>query len=128
MSTNLKSNEQYLRDSKARFQAKIDALTKESQFFLKDNDKLHVVCQTAVDENAKMKSRKQILLQERQRLISMNTKLTADQRKYQSSSRYWQSDADKRRGQIDRMIGKMYKLGRNSWIWPWHSWINMPMN
>jgi hypothetical protein len=52
----------------------------ERQILLKENDKLRVVCQTAVDENAKMKSDNETHLEGRQRLISMNTKLIPDQR------------------------------------------------
>jgi hypothetical protein len=60
-------------------QAKNEVLTTEGQILVKGNDKSHVVCQRAVDENAKMKSENQTHLEEAQRLISMNTKLITDQ-------------------------------------------------
>jgi hypothetical protein len=55
-------------------------LTAERHILVKENDKLRLVCQTAVDENAKVKSDQQTHLEEGQRLISMNAKLIADQR------------------------------------------------
>jgi hypothetical protein len=39
MNTKLKSDEQNLGESNAKFQPKIDALTMERQFFGKENDK-----------------------------------------------------------------------------------------
>jgi hypothetical protein len=91
-------------------QAKRGVLATERQILVKEGDELRVVCQTAVDENAKKKSDNQAHLEERQRLISMNTKLIADQRTCQNSSRYWQSDADKLRGKVNRMVYENERL------------------
>jgi hypothetical protein len=69
---------------------------------VKENDKLCVVIRTAKQEEAKMKSDNQTLLEERKQLISMNKKLTSDQRTCQNLVRSWQSDADKLHGKIYR--------------------------
>jgi hypothetical protein len=90
-----------LRDFNSESQAKIDVLTTERHTFVKENDKLRIVCQTAVDENVKMKSGNQALLEESKCLISMNLKLTAGQRTCQNVMCSWQSDADKLQSKID---------------------------
>jgi hypothetical protein len=77
---------------------------------VKENGKLRVVLQAAVDENAKMKNNNRIYLEERQGLISMNTELIADQRTCQNSSCHWQSDADELRGKVDRMASENERL------------------
>jgi hypothetical protein len=53
-----------------------------------------------------MKSDNQVLLEERKHLISMNTKLTADQRTCPNLMRSWQSDADNLQRKIDRMASE----------------------
>jgi hypothetical protein len=132
----------------SKSQAKSDVLTTERHNSVKENDKLRVVCQTSADEKARMKNDNQTRLEERQRLISMNTRLLTDRPTCQNSSRYWQSDADTLRGNVDRMasenerlcsvtqqlmegnalFGTIYKLHRKSWIWPWPGWVTLRMN
>jgi hypothetical protein len=84
----------------------VDVLTTKRHIFVKENDKLRVVTRTAKQEDGIMKSDNQVLLEERKHLISMNTKLTADQRTCPNLMRSWQSDADNLQRKIDRMASE----------------------
>jgi hypothetical protein len=73
----------------------------ERQDLMQVNEKSRIVLQTMVAENVKVKGHNQILLKEKEQVISMNTKLIADQRILEDLSRYWQSEEEEMHGRID---------------------------
>jgi hypothetical protein len=83
-----------LPELKSKSQARIDALTTGRQHFMKENDKLRVVGRAAKHEDAKINNDDQILLEERKRLISMNTKLRSDAQNLRDFSANFQAKID----------------------------------
>jgi stress response protein YsnF len=63
-----------------------------------------------VDENVKMKSDNQTRLHEKERVTSINMKLTADQPIFEDLSGHWHREAEELEGRIGRMASENERL------------------
>jgi hypothetical protein len=85
--TRVQEDHRKLKTHESKNSKEIDASIMERQNLIKENDKLRIVPRTTLNENVTLKHENEILLDQKQQLISMNMKLNADQRACQNLSR-----------------------------------------